>query len=158
MKTALGLLLFVKFFFVPDISDIRKSYHSAASSAIVAKELLKKLSDVTNESGKTLLAYKGATIAILSKFEKKPAEKIKGIKEGAKLIETAAASEPNNIEIRLIRLSVQENVPGIVNYKQHIKDDKAFLQEHFKEQTGSLRQYISDFMKESKTFKSGELE
>jgi hypothetical protein len=68
------------------------------------------------------------------------------------LIEYAVASEPNNIEIRMIRLSVQENVPMIVNYRGKKKEDKKFLLDHYKEQTEAMKIYIGDFISQSKTF------
>lgn len=72
------------------------------------------------------------------------------------MLEFAVASEPNNIEIRLIRLSIQEKVPKIVNYNKNKKEDKDFLLEHNKEQSGNLKTYIKHFMLQSKSFSTAE--
>jgi len=139
----------------PNLAEIRKAFPLAATSEISAKAFASKLSDATLED-KTIAAYKGASIALLSKFKKKVAEKISTFKEGSKLIELAVANEPNNIEIRLIRLSIQENVPGIVKYKMNIKDDAAFILKHFKEQNNTLKDYIRSFVIQSKSFSADE--
>ena len=77
-------------------------------------------------------------------------------KEGVKWIEFAITKEPNNIEIRLVRLSVQENVPGITHYNKNIKEDAAFITYHYKEQSGAMKTYIKDFILQSKSFSDTE--
>ena len=92
---------------VADIPEIRKLYPVAARSEVKAKTLSARLEAVSKESDKTLVAYKGASLTIVSRFAKKIPEKSKKFKEGAQLVEYAADAEPENIEIRLIRLSIQ---------------------------------------------------
>ena len=155
MKTTI-LVLFLFLFSNPSIIEIRKLYGSVLSSESNAKEFASKLNEVSKEDNKTLVAYKGASLAIISKLEKKVSDKSKKFKEGSSLIEYAVANEPNSIEIRMIRLSVQENVPKIVNYRGNKKEDKKFLLDHYKEQTGVLKTYIGDFISQSKSFSATE--
>ncbi|MGQ7947269.1 hypothetical protein [Flavobacterium sp. WC2509] len=151
------LYLFLFFFSNPSVSEIRKLYGTANSSESNAKEFAAKLAEVGKEdANKVLVAYKGASIIILSKLEKKVSDKSKKFKEGAALLEYAIAKEPNAIEMRMIRLSIQENVPKIVHYRGNIKEDKKFLLDHYKEQTGALKSYIGDFMAQSKSFTATE--
>jgi len=156
MKLLFSIILFFTIFSNPSITEIRKLYAAATSSETNAKEFLSKLADVDKNDNKTLLAYKGASIAIISKLEKKVSDKSKKFKEGVSYIEYAVQSEPNNIEIRLVRLSVQENVPKIVKYRGNKKEDKQFILDHYSEQTGALKTYIGDFMKQSKSFSAAE--
>lgn len=150
MKTT---FLFIFLFFAnPSVTEIRKLYKTAAATESVAKDMAAKLTDVTKEDNKVLVAYKGASIIILSKLEKKVADKSKKFKEGAALLEYAATAEPNAIEIRMIRLSIQENVPKIVNYRGNKKEDKKFLLDHYKEQTGVLKAYVGEFISQSNSF------
>jgi len=150
MKTT---FLFIFFFFAnPSVTEIRKLYKTAATTESVAKDMAAKLEDVTKEDNKVLVAYKGASIIILSKLEKKVADKSKKFKEGAALLEYAITADPNAIEIRMIRLSIQENVPKIVNYRGNKKEDKKFLLDHYKEQTGALKAYVGEFISQSNSF------
>lgn len=140
----------------PDIAEIRKLYPNAANSEVASKEFTSKLSEITTGNNKTLVAYKGASITISAKFEKKISDKIKSFKEGAKFVELAITSEPNNIEIRLIRLSIQENVPKIVKYNKNKKEDAMFILAHYNEQSNALRAYLKSFIVQSKSFSSDE--
>jgi hypothetical protein len=152
MKWIIAILLGINFLSIPEISEIRKVYPNASNSEAATLELNSKLSDVTNESNKTLVAYKGASIAMSAKFAKKIKDKISDLKEGSKLIEYAIVSEPKNIEIRLIRLSIQENVPKITNYYKNKKEDAIFIIVHYKEQPISLKEYLKSFILQSKSF------
>jgi hypothetical protein len=156
MKLLFSIFYFLFSFSNPDISEVRKLYPNAASSEATSKEFLLKLSEVTTESNKTLLAYKGSSITISSKFAKKISDKIKNFKEGAKLVELAIESEPNSVEIRLIRLSIQENVPAIVKYNKNKKEDAMFILSHYNEQSNVLKAYLKNFILQSKSFSSNQ--
>ncbi|SFB01862.1 hypothetical protein SAMN05660845_1337 [Flavobacterium swingsii] len=156
MKLLLSIFCVLFSFSNPDISEIRKLYPNASNSEVTSKEFASKFSDITSESNKTLVAYKGASVTISSKFIKKVSDKIKVFKEGVKLVELAAGSEPNNIEIRLIRLSIQENVPKIVKYNKNKKEDAAFILAHYNEQSTALRAYLKIFILQSKSFSPDE--
>lgn len=156
MKLLLTLLLWVNFAGTPDLASIRKMYTDVTKSENNAKDFVEKLSGVSNTDDKILVAYKAASILLDSKFEKKLGEKIERFKEGAKLLESVIATEPNNIEIRMIRLSIQENVPGITGYKKNIKEDKKFITAHYAEQNATLKEYLKDFVMQSKSFSAKE--
>ena len=155
MKTLFAFFIIAGFFNNPSIAEIRKWYPNASKSENNAKEFALKLADVS-DNDKTIAAYKGASITMIAKFKKKVSDKINTFKEGTKLIEIAVSNEPNNIEIRLIRLSVQENVPAIVKYKKNISEDKIFILKHFKEQSPILKEYIKSFILQSKSFSAEE--
>lgn len=155
MKTVFVFFVLVSFFNNPTISEIRKWYPNAAKSENNANEFASKF-DAISDDNKTILAYKGASITISAKFKKKVSDKIKAFKEGTKLIELAVSSEPNSIEIRLIRLSVQENIPAIVKYKKNISEDKIFILKLYKEQSTSLKEYLKSYILQSKSFTAEE--
>lgn len=152
MKLVLTLLIWINFVGNPDLASIRKMYPNVTKSESNAKEFSEKLSGISNNDAEVLVAYKAASILLDSKFEKKLNDKIERFKEGAKLLESTIKSEPNNIEIRMIRLSIQENVPGITGYKKNIKEDKKYLTDHYADQSGALKEYLKDFILQSKSF------
>ena len=156
MKLLLTLLLWINFGGNPDLVTIRKMYTEVTKSESNAKEFSEKMGNVSNNDDKVLVAYKAASILLDSKFLKKLQDKIDRFKEGAKLLESTIKSEPNNIEIRMIRLSIQENVPGITGYKKNIKEDKKYLTEHYAEQNNALKDYLKDFILQSKSFSEKE--
>lgn len=156
MKLFLSIFLILVFSKNPEITEIRKLYPTVIDSESNVKEFSSKLSDVTKEDNKTLYAYKGASIALLAKYKKTVSDKSKSFKEGAKMVEFAIESEPNNIEIRLIRLSIQEKTPKILKYNSNKKEDKNFLLDHYKEQSVNLKEFIKNFILQSKSFSSAE--
>ncbi len=152
MKLLIALISLTFLIGKADISEIRKQYPEAANSKTSAKAFHKLLSDVVaTDKDKSLVAYKGCSETLLSKFANNLPGKIKHMKAGAKLIDAAVAADPDNVEIRMIRLSVQENVPAIVGYKDKIDEDKAFLTANW-EKSGTLKDYIKNFMLRSKSF------
>lgn len=139
-----------------DISEVRKLYTDAAKSEANANAFSQKLADVPDtDDNKVLVAYKGCALTLKSKFSGVLGDKISFMKQGAKLIDAAAAAEPNNIEIRMIRLSVQESVPRIVNYRANKKEDKAVILKNYKD-AGDLKEYIRKFINQSKSFTAAE--
>lgn len=156
MKLLLSLLLWINFAGTPDLATIRKMYTTAPKSEASAKDFVEKLSDISASDEKILVAYKAASILLDSKFEKKLSQKMERFKEGAKLLESTIANEPNNIEIRMIRLSIQENVPGITGYRKNIKEDRKYITEHYSEQNAALKGYLKDFVLQSKSFSKKE--
>jgi hypothetical protein len=156
MKWLFSITLLLNFFTNPTIEEVRISYPSAASNEVNSRNFAAKLINVSENDDPTLKAYKGASIVMVSKFEKKLSQKINGLKEGSKWIEKAINSDPKNIEIRLIRLSIQENLPNVVNYKKNKTEDKNFILNHYKEHSGSLLAYIKNFILQSKSFSAEE--
>lgn len=154
MKLFLPILLFL--FANPDLAEVRKLYTDAAKSESNTKAFNEKLATIAdNDPDKVLVAYKGCGLTLNSKFSKVLADKISFMKAGAKLIDAAVAADPNNVEIRMIRLSVQESVPKIVGYRANKKEDKAMILKNFKD-TGELKEYIRNFINQSKSFTPAE--
>ena len=137
----------------PSISEVRKMYATASNSKTESANLLLKLSDVEiGDSNSVLVAYKGGAMALKGKFSAKVKDKKSNLLAGAKCIEAAVSSNPNSVEIRFIRLSVQESLPSFISYKKNIKEDKVFILSNFKTVSGEAKQYITDFILQSKSF------
>ncbi|KIC03181.1 hypothetical protein OA88_04560 [Flavobacterium sp. JRM] len=156
MKLFLSLFLLVSLVSTPDLATIRKIYPTASGSETSAKDFTAKLNDISTTDENILVAYKAASILLDSKYEKKLSTKMSRFKEGAKLLEGTVVKEPNSIEIRMIRLSIQENVPGITGYKKNIKEDKKFILAHYKDQNTALKEYLKNFILQSKSFSAEE--
>ena len=156
MKLIFTFLFLFHSFSFSELSEIRKMYPNVAVSETSIKDFQDKLSDVTMESNKVLVAYKGASIVMFTKYIKKMPEKKSNFKEGVKWIESAVKSKPDNIEIRMIRLGVQENTPKIAKYNTHIQEDKKFIIVHYNDESGSFKDYIKNFILSSKSFTEAE--
>lgn len=140
---------------VPNLSEVRTHYMTAAESLANSNKFSELLSSVDKSDSKILVAYKGAATALNAKYAARDQKKANFI-EGVSLLEFAAKAEPNNLEIRLIRLSIQENTPKILNYKKNITTDKAFIMQHLRNQNAALQSYARAYIKRSKVFSASE--
>ena len=152
MKAILSLFLLITFLTNQDLPELRKEFVKAAASKAAADDFYAKLANISKDNSKTLVAYKGAARAIMGKYAAKFADKKKYLKEGALLIEFAVSSEPGNIEIRMLRLSIQENTPKIAGYKGNIGEDKDFIVKNYAIQNNALKEYLKGYMMQSKAF------
>lgn len=109
-----------------------------------------------NDKNETLLAYKGASIAVKAKHTTGVKQKKEGFIKGITILESVIKSNPNNIEARLIRLSIQENTPKILKYKQNIESDKKQIVLLFNKQSVDLKAYIKEYVYQSNIFTEAE--
>lgn len=140
-----------------DIDTVRKAYKEAGQNDTEIEAFSNLLAGVTKKDDVTLVAYKGASITLLAKNEKKIKDKKRLVVEGVSYVEYAIEKEPNNIEVRFIRLGIQENTPKILKYKGNIEEDKQFILKQFKNINSShLKNHIMDYILQSKAFSDEE--
>lgn len=154
MKSLFLIVFFVSFLAQgQDLKNIRLHYPKAVESTEITAKLDDELATVNSSSRPVLVAYKGAVLTLKAKFAKKKSDKKDFFKEGVSLIESAVKSESSNIEIRYIRLSVQENSPKFLGYDKNIKEDKQFILRNFATiSSKDLKEIIKDFGLKSKNF------
>ena len=141
----------------PELSEVRLKYKEAVVSKDSALSLYNELGNVEKTDNKTLVSYKGALMAITAKYAQEVQQKKELFKKGVRLIEYAVNSEPNNIEIRFVRLSIQQNSPRFLKYNSSIDLDKKFIlgQINLIGNT-ELKAYISDYILQSNNFTASE--
>lgn len=157
MKVIIPILFFL-FFSNPDISEVRKIYVDASKSKAAADAFLAKVKNIPDtDSDKKLVAYKGCAIALQGKFASKIKDKKKFLTKGALLVDGSIKSDPNSVELRMIRLSIQETLPLIItSYRKNIKEDKDFILSHYKSLEPEMENYIRNFIQQSESFSTEE--
>jgi hypothetical protein len=136
-----------------DLDNVRSSYKEAASNAVKVIPFNNMLQEVTKDDRVELIAYKGSGIALKGRFSKKIKDKRTFFIEGVSFVEYAIKKAPNNIELRFIRLGIQENTPKILKYKGNITEDKLYILSHFRQITSSkLKKHIKEYIIQSKVF------
>ncbi|MBC5833722.1 hypothetical protein G6N05_02370 [Flavobacterium sp. F372] len=138
-----------------NLTDIRKMYVESSDSKVNAT----KFYDFMNKYSKndeTLLAYKGASIALKSKHTSGLKQKKEGFIKGVSILEGVIKANPNNVEARLIRLSIQENTPKLLKYKENIEADKKQILLLFNKQSADLKEYIKKYVNQSLGFTKAE--
>ena len=158
MRSLTILFLFISTFCISqDLKELRMDYPKASLDEEITNTLHKKLSSISTEASKTIVAYKGAATTLKAKFANRIKQKKQFFKEGSELLEFAVASEPDNIEIRCLRLGVQENSPRIVGYKKNIEEDKQFILDHYKSNTNiEVKNFVKGYILLSDLFTDAE--
>lgn len=134
--------------------QIRESFEHADESAELAEVFYKQASALSSSDLSN--AYLGSALITKAKYEKGIKNKKALIVKGADLLDNAVKNKPKDLEIRLIRLIIQENVPGIVKYKMFIQEDKKVIIENYSSQSADIKKWISGYVKQSKAFTTEE--
>ncbi|THV62799.1 hypothetical protein [Chryseobacterium candidae] len=148
MKLILSFIAAFVFFFQSDLETLRNSYAKANESNTNTASFI-ETAEKQSGSDAVTVGYKAAAKIMEAKIAKSNRKSL--VKTGATSLESVIKSNPNNAELRLIRMSVQENIPKIVGYRGSLKDDKAFLLNNYSKQNTALKGYIKRFAMQSKT-------
>ena len=132
-------------------TTIRNAYREATKSEEKANAFYQLVDEVSQSDKAVMVAYKGAAKMLLARYEPLTKRKPK-IKEAVEWIEKAVKADPDNAEIRLIRLSVQENLPKFLGYNDNLDEDKKFVKEALpnlkdKELAEMIKGYFAEFSK-----------
>ena len=157
MKTSLFILILLLGLFSPSLTKVRTDYKKSFNSKEVTLQLNNYLAEVKETDKKLLVAYKGAVLIIMAKYSKVIKEKKTFFKEGATLLNFAIFEEPANVEMRCIRLSIQENAPKLLKYRANKTEDKQFIKEGYKNiKSTPIKKYVRGFIMQSKSFSDEE--
>lgn len=155
MKHLLSIVFVFFFTSIQELSYVRELYVSAPNSKENTEKLY-TLFENYNGNNTVMKAYKGASIILKARFSSQVQEKKAYFSKGKEQLESALKSDPSAIEIRIIRLSIQENTPKILNYKANIQEDKQLVLTTFDKQNNELKKYIRGFVNQSKLFTATE--
>ena len=118
----------------------------------------KTLSNLEKESPSSKInAYKGVLTMKKAGFVKGVGGKLKTFKRGVQLLDNEISKNPNNAEYRFLRLTIQENAPGILNYNKQVDEDREAVVSGFKKLNPELKSFIVDYAKRSKVLKESDL-
>ncbi|WP_336665093.1 hypothetical protein [Elizabethkingia meningoseptica] len=133
----------------PNLELVRGYYDKAVADKTLCDNMIKDLQQVSDET--IFLAYLGGFQTIWAKHASNPISKLKIFNRGKKNIESAIKMQPDNIEIRFIRLSVQKNAPSFLGYNKNIKEDQLFIENNRREiRSPVLLKNIDKLLKHSK--------
>lgn len=156
MKLLFSLLAGLFLFFQSgDLEALRNAYSKANLSVEGAKNFI-GIADKKSSSDPVISAYKAAANILEAKVTTEKNKRKSFVKSGATSLESIIKNNPNNAELRVIRMSVQENIPKIVGYNKNLKEDKTFLLSNYSKQNASLKTYIRKFAMQSKTMTATE--
>lgn len=132
------------------LMDLRENLPVAFRESKICTQLISKYS-IMKPSDPVLKGYIGALY--IAKSRHSPIlNKMNDFNLGKNMLEGAISSKGNDLELLFLRLTIQINLPIILNYKQNISEDKVFVLKHCAKAPPLLRMRIGDFVKNSKHF------
>ena len=147
--TFLILLLIFNLMFSQNLKEYRALLQTGEKSEKSAKTLIEKsTSAYKNSKEPVFLGFLAVGKFFMAKHAFNPLKKMSYFNEGKKLMERSLKAEPDNLEVRLMRLITQESVPKILGYSQNISEDRTYLTRSYKNtKDEDLKIYIKDYLK-----------
>ncbi|MFM1875136.1 MAG: hypothetical protein RL266_873 [Bacteroidota bacterium] len=87
--------------------------------------------DITGNN--LLLGYKGAVELGMARHDPNPFNKMSFFSDGKADLEKAISKDPENLELRFLRLTIQTHIPSFLGYSDNKEADKAFVLNHLEE-------------------------
>ncbi|WP_373707744.1 hypothetical protein [Kaistella sp.] len=147
--TFLLLLIISTLMFSQNLKEYRALLQTGEKSEKSAKTLIDKSTTAYKNSKEPVyLGFLAVGKFFMAKHAFNPLKKMSYFNEGKKLMENSLKAEPDNLEVRLMRLITQESVPKILGYSQNISEDRTYLTRSYKNTTDEdLKVYIKDYLK-----------
>ena len=101
---------------------VRQLYKEATADLEELEDLWEKVKDYQKDAG-VLFAYKAAAKALQAKDSWIPHKKWTYIKEAMVMFREAIETEPENIEMRFLRFTVQHNTPEFLDLSDELDED-----------------------------------
>ncbi len=127
------LFLFLMIFFsqgifssMPEISKMRDLFSKVDQDEKYNTQLGNITKNATLKSP-VAYGYKALYYFMNSKYAFWPDTKLSNFNKGKTYLESAIKLSPNNAELRLIRYSVQYNVPSLLGYNKQLNEDRKIL-------------------------------
>ncbi|QOW09265.1 hypothetical protein Q73A0000_02270 [Kaistella flava (ex Peng et al. 2021)] len=135
--------------FSQNLKEYRTLIQLSKDSENASKTLIEKSMSSYNTTKEPIFAgFVAVGDFFMAKHAFNPIKKISYFNHGKKMLEMAVATDPSNLEIRLMRLIAQENIPRILGYHQHIDEDRNFLHKNYKKTNDSeLKNFIIEYLK-----------
>ena len=115
-----------------------------------------KLDDYSGDN-QTIIAYKGASKIMKARYIKDKETKKQYFTDGATLINNSIKKDSKDVENRLIRLIIQENIPKFIKYNQNIQEDKTFIVENYSSAPKEVKTLVKSYAKKYNTFTAQQL-
>jgi len=121
MNSLFSVFFLVSLFFEPQI--VRDEFHQLQTQKQENVFILK----YQNDPSPSIQAYVCAVEMKQAEYAFNPIKKLKVFVKTKKKLELLIEKNPSNIDLRYIRLLLQERTPSILGYKDRIQEDKQIL-------------------------------
>lgn len=138
------------------LDAVRDDFNKGVKDETLCKQHLAILEKEANSPVER--AYAAAFHMFMAKHTGNPLKKMKYFREGRDRLEKELTSNPKDVEIRFIRLTIQYYIPDYLGYNGDIESDKDYVMNHLYELTDSrTKNIIYKYLKGAKMYTETEL-
>ncbi|MCA6364999.1 MAG: hypothetical protein IM638_18355 [Bacteroidetes bacterium] len=113
----------------PTLLQVRNRFENASKGETLCESLLGMVRGHTVESNAVMHGYLGAGETIHAQFSANPYTKLSRFNSGKAKLEAAVTKQPQLMELRYLRFTVQCGAPSFLGYNTQLAADKKFLLE-----------------------------
>lgn len=114
-----------------DLGYFRDTFHSNNSEEILELLIETEPEEFDLSNRQTIIAYKAVCESMMAEYYSSPYSKLKTFNSGKNKLEEVINKNPE-VELRYLRLLIQLNVPGILDYNENIDEDLEVLAQELK--------------------------
>lgn len=114
-----------------EFKNIKVAIHRAIESPAVTDSLYLALKSGSTESP-LIIAYIGTLEALKAKHSWNPYNKIRFVSLSQKTMKSAVERDPNNLEIRFMRFSIQHYTPSFLGFSKDLEEDRKVVVRQFR--------------------------
>ncbi len=117
------------------LSELRRLYSQSEESTTKTQLFLQALKHFEAQNSQAVVkAYQAAGVALRAKESWFPFEKLSLIRESFELFKKAVKQDPESVEVRFVRFSIEVNTPFILGMSQHLQEDHQFIAENLSQE------------------------
>ena len=144
------------------VDSLRYYYFDEWVGECGAEALVDYTESVGQDVAPLIRAYRGAGLATTANCTSWPMAKLSRFREGKGMLEEALADQPESLEVRFLRYTIQKNIPGFLGY-DNLEEDQEFILDRLTLQLKSgnkddLSIRILDYLYDSKEFTKEQLQ
>ncbi|GAA4138010.1 hypothetical protein GCM10022216_14730 [Sphingobacterium kyonggiense] len=139
-----------------DLNAVRNDFNKGVKDEALCKRYLNQLEEHADSPVER--GYAAAFHMFMAKHTSNPFKKMGFFKDGRDRLEKELKSNPNNVELRFIRLSIQYHIPKYLGYHNHIEGDKDYLKNNlYKLGDKFAKEKIYQYLKGANMYSTQEL-
>lgn len=140
------------------INFLRNGFYAAVENEEKVNQLeqyiISRYSEDYSSYSPLILAYYGGIQALKAKHAFNPVSKLSHLISGLNRLEEAVAESPANLEIRFMRFSILDHVPGFLGYSEERESDtedicRLLLQKDYSSTGYEIQKGMAEYMLES---------
>jgi hypothetical protein len=121
------LFIFNASYAIGDLKTIRDYYFKVNTEVISLGDYETFVAENKDENSVEWQAYKIMTWFLKAREYYNPLNKLSAFNKGKEKLDSLLSININNVELRFLRYTIQENAPSFLGYNSKIDEDKKFL-------------------------------